>query len=110
MCATGYKGYTEYEKNYTHSITPGKIQNLISALPLVSKDAQINSPLCVCVCVCVRARARARVRACGCGWVCACVCVRVCVCARACVSVCIHIYTTSAILEVLVPVFVKILV
>jgi len=57
MCATGYKDCTDYEQNYTHYVTTGKIQNWISALPLVSKeDAQINSPICmyyVCVCVCV---------------------------------------------------------
>jgi hypothetical protein len=44
MCATGYKDYTDYEQNYTHSTTAGKIQNLISVHPLVSKEeAQVNS-------------------------------------------------------------------
>lgn len=47
MCATGYKDYTDYEQNYTHSTTAGEIQTLISSLPLVSKEeAQVNSHTC----------------------------------------------------------------
>ena len=102
MSATGYKDYTDYELNYTHSITAGKIQNLISALPLVSKeDAQINSPRCMYVCmyVCVCMYIVMYVCTCVCMYVCMYVrtyvrtCVFVCVCVRACVYVCMYVGT-----------------